>query len=204
MALDVSLQINKRQQRQVQRLLASVPVGMPKVMQRALRRTGDMVRVRIVRAVAGNINIAQNKLFQRGNKQRPITQPVRATVSNPSERIEVSGGRLPLGRFGAKQHWRKGRSGGRLRKFVSYRIDKTGGRQRVEGAFIPDLGSGFRGVFKRKGRARHPLVQLFGPSVPQVAQTRPQVMALIRTDAADLLEKNVAQQVQRVLDKGRR
>jgi len=205
MTVGVSITFDRSQQRKIQRLLNRVPKAMPKAMKRALNQTGTTVRVRVVRAVAGNINVAQNKLFQRGNKRRPITQPVRATKTRLSEHIAVGFGRVPLGRFGVRQTWKKGRSGGRLRKFVSYRIDKTGSRKKIDKvAFVAKSKSGFLGVWRRLGKRRKPLAMLFGPSVPQVAQNHPKVQAVLRTDASDLLIKNVGQKVQDILDKGGR
>jgi hypothetical protein len=67
--------------------------------------------------------------------------------------------RIPLRDFGARQ----------TRAGVSAKVSKTGGRKTISGAFQgPKPGvmkSSWRGrVFKRLGKTRLPIVQLFGPS----------------------------------------
>lgn len=201
MAVSTSITFNRRQVKRVERLLRDTPEQVPVVMMRALRRTGDQVRVRVVRAVADNINVQRSKLFQRGNRRRPIQQPIRATRSRLEEKVTVSGARLPLGRFGARQLYVKGRTRGRRPSRVTYRIDKRGPRRSITDAFVPKLRSGFVGVFRR--RPGGGLQQLYGPSIPHVAEQRPQVKALLSADAGDLLEKNVDSQLDHVLSKGR-
>jgi len=62
--------------------------------------------------------------------------------------------RMSLKRFNAKQ----------VRKGVSYKIRKDGGRRLAEGAFGPDIAKLGNHVFKRIGKARFPLRKLRGPS----------------------------------------
>jgi hypothetical protein len=62
---------------------------------------------------------------------------------------------------------------------VSYGL--PGGRSRVADAFIAKMASGHPGVFKRTGRARLPIVELYGPSLGHVFQKyRPAGLARTR------------------------
>lgn len=88
------------------------------------------------------------------------------TISKKAEFLDLSATvevkktkRIPLREFGARQK----------KKGVSYRVSKTKGRKTILGAFQgPKPGmikASWRGrVFKRVGKARLPIVQLYGPS----------------------------------------
>ena len=123
-------------------------------------------------------------------------------------------GRIPLSRFGARQ----------ISKGVSYKITAGGGRQRIEGAFLATMDTGHEGVFIRpfgrdgggerwptgKRRAlpptigrqyRLPIAELFGPSIPQVAQTHEGVQRVINQEAGGEYINELSSQVDRLLER---
>lgn len=58
---------------------------------------------------------------------------------------------------------RAGRSANK--QFKKWNKQRKGGRQIAEGAFIATMPNEYKGVFKRLGKARLPIEQLFGPSI---------------------------------------
>lgn len=187
----------------VQRLLnylSATPKLLKTARQRALNRTGMNVQTAMIRRLTRVLNVKARKL-KNGSSRYGTVKLYKVYENSDSARVAVTGKRMPLSRFGARQ----------VAKGVSYRILKTGGRKTVYGflargrrgdALTAEEGaSGFVGVFKRLGRKRLPIQQLFGPSIPHVAEQNPQVLAAIMKEAPDTLLKNVAQQVGYVINR---
>jgi len=188
MTMDVSIEPTSL--RRARRELANIRNGLPRAISTAVRRTTDTARSRIVKAVAKDLNIKQRDLYKRGARKRPIRQKFeRAGSLITGGVVEVTGRRIPLGRFAARQ----------TKAGVSYKIDRGGSRKTITSGFIPRLDSGYQGVFKRKGKNRLPIVERFGPSVPHVAAKQPAVAGLMRFDATNLLDQNLGSQVDRLL-----
>lgn len=188
MTMDVSIEPTSL--RRARRELANVKNGIPRAISTAVRRTTDTARSRMVKAIAADLNIKQRDLFKRGASRRPVRQRFeRAGSLITGGVVEVTGRRIPLGRFAARQ----------TKAGVSYKIDRGGSRKTISSAFIPRLDSGYQGVFKRKGKDRLPIVERFGPSVPHVAAKQPAIAGLMRSDALNLLNKNLDSQVDRLL-----
>ncbi len=194
--------IDRDQMESARKMLRGIRNGYPRALGDATKRTTTAVRTRVVREVAADVNVRQNKLYQRGNKRRPITEKLVSGQGGHAVggQVTVSKGRIPLGRFASRQLWKAGKTQGRLRTRVSYRIDKGGRRASIRDAFQVEFKSGFVGVFrgwKSRGRRRKlkSTDQLFGPSVPGVAEKRPGVRNLIRRGAGDLYESNLSKRV---------
>lgn len=190
MAAEATISIDRDQARRLQRELRAIRGGFAKVQDRAIRDTTRGARVQTVRLVAAEVAIPQSKLYQRGNPRRPVQERLlRQGADVIGGRVTVALGRLPLGRFSAKQHWRSAKSGGRRRSYVSYRISKAGGRQKIkEEAFAVTFDSGYTGVFKRAGKGRLPLIELHGPSIPQVMENEGRFDQVARDAERRLIE----------------
>ena len=185
MAKDIEIKVDRRQIRQVQKLLAAVPRGWPKVASRAINRTATRARTRVVRAISGEIKIRQADV----RKQITIK---RASYSRLEAHLLILGDRIPLMKFGARQ----------TRRGVTYQIGKSAGRKLIEHAFITTMPSGHRGVFLRghgQGPSglvqRLPIFERLGPSVPGVydgaANLARRHMADTQTDLHDELNTQV-------------
>jgi len=114
-----------------------------------------------------------------GIRSRDAKDAIRAEEATPQKlqvRMLASLKRLPLHDFkpsGPIPSRGKGRG-------VAYRIGSRG-RGRVEDAFIATMRSNHTGVFKRAGKARLPIIELFGPSIGRVfEQHRPSVTETIK------------------------
>lgn len=112
----------------------------------------------------------------------------------PSAFVEVKKtARIPLRDFGAKQ----------TAKGVTYKISKTKGRQTAPGAFQgPKPGvmkASWKGhVFKRAGKARLPIIKLFGAS-PHGVFTRGKRAAPSAAETQKELEKQIERRVRFVI-----
>ncbi len=215
MPIETDVQLDDRQRRQLQRLVGHIRGGVPKVIHHATRRTVTAVRVQIVNNVHQNLNVKKTDLFKRGNRRRPIqerliwegsrvvTGMVKVRGNQAGDDIESKAGggirakqklrvgRIPLGKFGPTQ----------IRKGVSYRITRGGGRERVAGAFVATMRTGYRGVFIRP-RTDSKMGELFGPSIPHVAERRPAIRMMLSTDKIDrIYEHNLASRVDFLLQR---
>lgn len=204
-----SIKANPRQLARIKRDLGDAANQLPRVISASVRRTTDTVRSRLVRAVAANIAIAQNKLYQRASRGRPIQQRFSGrptteghisaggepdeTAGTPSPKTRV--GRIPIGpsRFGARQTTRG----------VSYRIGKAEPRQTIENAFLLTFRSGHTAAFARMSRRRGAIAKLHGPSVPHVALEDSAAKTLVSVDAGKLFERVLSQQLDRALERRR-
>lgn len=146
----ISVTVNKKQIAEAKRLLADTPRAMPKIITRSVNKVAVKARTKIIRRVASEIAVKQKDLRQRNVKLK------KANYSTQTATIKITGKRIPLIRFGAKQ----------TKKGVTYKIKKSGGRKKITGAFVEAMSSGHRGAFRRKGKSRLPIVELFGPSIP--------------------------------------
>jgi len=185
---DVEIVIDEEQLRRTAEAVASIPMGLPKVLSRAVNKVAVAARTRLLRLVAGQINVRQKDLRDKNVKL------TKANVRRLLAGIAIRGTRIALLAFGARQ----------TRKGATYSIRK-GQRKIVSSGFLESHGtpvrmrSGHRGVFVRSGtprisrvlapksrgvrgikkgmgwlaRPRLPIRELKGPSVPEVVATTP-------------------------------
>lgn len=191
MTLSMSAEFDRAQLRKLQRDLRGIKRGVPRAISSSIKRSTSSVRSRLVKGIASNINVRQRDLFGRG-KRRAVRQRTFPSPMATTGHIEVTGRRIPLSRFSARQ----------TKRGTSYKIDRGGGRKMIEGAFIARMRSGHVGVFSRVGGGRS-ITELHGPSVPHVAENEPKVRRLMRVEAGEIMEHNLASQVDRLLKRSR-
>ncbi len=133
--------------------LAHLTLDLRRAGVRAVNRSMQTVRTATLRGLAEDTGLAQRDI-------RPSLGLTRATFGQPQARLVVTGRRIPLIAFRARQ----------TLTGVSYRL--PGGRGTIAHAFLATMRSGHRGVFRRRGRARLPIVELRGPSLPQIVRNR--------------------------------
>ncbi len=119
------------------------------VMRRAYGRVIGMAQTRVVRLSAKRISIPQKHV-------RARTKP--GFARGMSRSIKVKSGWIPLAELGA----RAGRRGAIVK-----------GRKSVRGSFMATMGNGHAGVFKRTGKSRLPIYQLYGPNPANDIVTSP-------------------------------
>lgn len=124
--------------------------GLPRATTRSVNKTAKQVQSVAVKLIAKDVGITQKNV-------RKSMVFKRATSGSQRSVITAMGKRIPLMAMKARQ----------VRRGITYR-GQGGKRKSVEGAFITTMPKGHRSVFKRKGKARLPIVKLHGPSVPKI------------------------------------
>lgn len=136
--------------------MAQYPARTQRATMRALNRALASGRTAMASAIAKDMGI----------KVRDAKDAVKAddaTMAKLQIALRASLKRLPLSTFSAKgplPSMGKGRG-------VSYRIGARG-RGRLEHAFLANMKSSHSGVYRRVGKARLPIIELFGPSIGRV------------------------------------
>lgn len=193
--IGVDVKVNKAQMADLERTLKGIPRGVPRVLTRAINRVGVAARRQVVKAVSREIAVTQKDLKARNVRLR------KANFRTLRARISISGRRIPVLKFGAKQ----------TRRGVTYRIKRGGGRKRIADAFMEAksgteirMPSGHRGVFRRRMGSRLPIDELFGPSVPAVVEGVAELAAeTMNRQLGRDLDKEVTKQVGWLLERRR-
>lgn len=74
------------------------------------------------------------------------------------------------------------------------RVNVWGRAQIIQGAFIATMPTGHRGVYRRKGRSRLPIKELWGPTIAGTFRT-PEVMTVINQTAKTRLRANLVRRI---------
>ena len=186
MAKMVEIKFDQAKLNAVRRQLAGFPRALPKVMSRAINRTATSARTKITSAIRDEVKI----------KLSAVRKSVRlrtASYGRWQADLAISPFRTPLIHFDAQ----------RRKTGISYVINPKAGRKMIKSAFIQTMASGHRGVFRRRGKSRLPIVELFGPSVGAVFEETPAIAARIMAESGQDLTKNINDQVRMILDRAR-
>ncbi|HET6442536.1 MAG TPA: phage tail protein [Phycisphaerae bacterium] len=183
---NLEIRVDERKLKGIERMLVGIPRGLPKVITRALNKTGAHARTETVRAITRKVAMRQTDVRKDVTLRRASWRYWVAT-------IRIKGRRVPLIRFGARQ----------VKRGTTYKIERGGGRATAPHAFIATMPSGHVGVFKRKAGPRLPIGELKGPSVVSVFEKAPGLAARMMADAGRRLETEMDRQVGVLLAKGR-
>ena len=107
----LTIQADEAKIERVKRILGAFPRKAPMVMARAINKITVGARAEIVRGIAAEIAVKQSELRARN------VRVSKASYTRWSARVRVTGRRIPLKKFGARQ----------TRRGVTYRIRKGGG-----------------------------------------------------------------------------
>ena len=137
--------------RDMVRLVTKVRDRAPRAISRALNKSAKSAKTAMVKAVREDM----------GLKARDVNKGLIFRASRPSRdpvaKIEISPFRVPLIKFGGTQLKRAG-----------YKSRLKGGSGTIPHAFEATMKSGHVGVFKRAGKERLKINELFGPSIGKV------------------------------------
>ncbi len=234
----VKITVDPTQLKQIDELFAKFPDKADKVIMRAINHTAKKANTITLKAITSHINIKRKDIAAKDGKAPHSFGGVRliqATQRTLKARISVTGKRIPLVWFRARQlkgkrakltnvatrkTTRRRMAGGGVR----YKILKSGATKTIPSAFIAagkkgqgKLGvsqraiararrqqydtSGHIGVFVRRGRARLPIDQLFGPSIPHVATESQTLKRALEIDVTKALSDRLDHQIGRLLAK---
>jgi len=147
---------------------------------RALNRTVDAV------ATQGNREVRKVYRIRARDVARAITKKrAHKRQAVMSGEVVFQGRGLNLIDFGGRQS----------KRGVSVQVLVSGPRKTIPGTFIAtNTRTGFRGIFRRVGKGRYPIVNLRSVSVPQAVRNKV-VDAAIRKVAGEVFLRNFNQQV---------
>ena len=150
----IEIQINAKQLKRLREAVGKSKKSIKKELAGAINATSKKTKLQVGRDIRKTVNLKKDEA------ERPLSLRATATETNLVAVVSLKKTkRLGLRHFGARQDTRG----------VSYKISKTGGRSRVDGAFQgPKPGvmkiSWKGNAFKRVGKERLPIVMLKGVS----------------------------------------
>lgn len=186
------IEVDARAMEEAVAILQRFPEKGPRYVSQAINRTIDRVYTQAVRAITANIPVKATRVRKSMVKRK-------ARPASLAGEIVIKGRRLPLYDFKSREV-----AGG-----VRYNMGAYGVRT-VEGAFIATMPSGHTGVWVRYGRmvagfrrSRHKHYQkireLFGPSIPHVAEKDATLDRALKIDASTILRERLANSLSRLL-----
>jgi hypothetical protein len=169
--MDIAAYIDLAGSQNLRLMLADLPRQLRTIASRSINKAAAGANSRLVDAVCDRLNLRPSEVRSRN------TSRTSATREDLRAEVKGFGRRIPLKRFSARA----------TAAGVSYRISPEDAREAAH-AFLAAMGSGYGGVFmrveaqedrrrRRGGRGsprlagRLPIRELWGPSVPQVANT---------------------------------
>lgn len=130
-------------------------------------------------------------------KQRDITSNQniglkRASGGSLEGEIRYAGTLIPLIKFNVNPSQP-------IQKPVSVSVLQSGGRKRLQHAYVANLGKYGVGVFERETYKRESSKELFGPSTVHMVDNK-EVMANVQAAAMETIEKRVEHEITRILN----
>jgi hypothetical protein len=150
----LAIEINKAQLRRLTGACISASKSLTKELAGAINQVAKKTKLEMGRDIRAVVAMKKDE------SEKPLSVRANATATNLSAVVTLKKTpRLGLRHFGARQD----------KRGVTYKISKTGGRSRVDGAFQgPKPGvmkTSWKGnAFKRVGKGRLPIVQIKGVS----------------------------------------
>lgn len=182
----VSVGVNKRTMRRVQRKLGDMSRKTPNVVSSALNRAVTNIASNISKEVRKEYFIKAKDVKQTLTKNKSNRSTLSASVISSGETI-------PLDRFKVSPKTVKPKR----KKPIKVAVQKTGLKELV-GAFVADI-NGIK-VFERVGDERLPIRRLFGPSVPQMLGNE-EIREQIDREGQETFYKRLDHEIKRILDK---
>ncbi|MFU1797374.1 phage tail protein [Paenibacillus azoreducens] len=184
----MKVSIDAKQLKQATISLQFVQKNIPKAFVSAMNRVGQGVKTEASKKVRETYDIKAGDIKRYGN--------IRVTKANAASLqllLTSKGPNIPLIRFKT----RPSKPPKRRPKVLMASVKKSGGKP-IPGAFVAAMGSGHVGVFKRAGKSRTPISELYGPAVP-IMLNEPGVAEHLQDEANKRMQKRLDHEVNRVL-----
>ena len=220
------IRVDDAQLKQIDALLEEFPKTAPRAIMRAINHTAAKANTVTLKAITSHINIKRQDIAATKSGKAPhsfgAVRVRKATTTRLQATVQVTGKKIPLIWFRARQlkgkrvkltnvatrkTSRRRMAGGGVR----YKILKSGAAKTIPSAFLGQgrinrgkrtgEHSGHTGVFRRRGRARLPIMQLFGPSIPHVAEQSPTLKRALDVDMTKSLSARIDHEIGRLLAK---
>jgi hypothetical protein len=167
--------------------LQHIPNAVPKALSAAINRAAEGARTEAVKKVKEEYVITASRV-------RETIHIFKANPANLTAAITSRGRLRALSYF--KTNPSKPLTRRITRQLIAH-VKRTGG-ETISGAFIAKTRSGHVGVFNRVGKARLPVVQRYGPSVPQM-MGEPRVSSHIEQESKRRLDDRIEHEISRIL-----
>ncbi|MBP2655887.1 MAG: Prophage minor tail family protein [Firmicutes bacterium] len=169
-------------------LLGGVKDALPKAQVRVINRCLQTARAEAVRAVREDYAVDASDV-------RKTMEIKNAGFSNPTGTIISTGNPIDLAKFDVSPS----RPNRKSKNLVTVRVKLGSGRKPIKNAFLARLSNGHVGIFIRANKARFPIKQLYGPSVPQMLGSEG-VSKKIEDKAVETMEKRLDHEIDRILE----
>jgi hypothetical protein len=179
--------VDAKQLARAELLLRTIPNGVDKAVVAALNRAVEGARTDAVKKV-------RERYYIKAKDVRDTIDIKKATMDNQVAIIRASGSPIALSKF----HVTPSRPPAKRRANpIIVRVVRGGGGP-IKGAFVAKMQSGHIGVFRRVGKTRLPITELYGPSVPQMLGHE-SVTEYIEEKAKERLESRLEHEINRLL-----
>lgn len=179
--------VNADQLARAEVLLRDIPNGVSKVIVSAINKAAQAAKQDAVKKV-------RERYYVKAKDVSATIEIEKATLENQAAVVLSTGSPLALSKFRVTP----ARPPRRRRKNpIIVRVVRGEGGP-IRGAFVAQMKSGHIGVFRRAGPTRLPIIQLYGPSVPQMLG-HPSVTEFVEERARELLEEKLEDEITRML-----
>lgn len=170
--MTLAIQIDRKATRLIRRKLNKVASNLDRAQARAENLTATSAVSFFSKSTRKTVNVKASKLKAWGDRfkgtkiirAKPGRQGRFGSVSSSGAAILVGGGHIPLYEMGAPAETNRAKKG--KGKVGGTKVTVIKGRRILyEDAFIQTMASGHTGVFRRRGKTRLKIDELFGPSV---------------------------------------
>lgn len=181
------IDITETRMKLAQQLLGHVPGAVPKAVSSAINRSAEGTRTDAVSKVKEEYVITAGRV-------RETFEIKKANSSNLSASIISRGRPRALSYFKI----RPGKVTKRRPAGGVYAQTKRAGGGTIAKSFVVQMASGHTGVFNREGDGKFPIVQRYGPSVPQMLES-PTVTKYVEAGAERRLDDRLNHEINRIL-----
>ncbi|WII39191.1 phage tail protein [Paenibacillus thiaminolyticus] len=156
----------------------------PKAVNAAFKRTGQRVQTVAVQEVRKEYIIRAGDVKKYGN--------LKLTQRNDEIEFKSSGRNIRLIKFKTTPT----RPVKRRPKVLKAAVKRHGEKKPIGGAFVQNMSNGSMGVYRRKGKRKLPIEQLYSPGVPIMLNS-----AKIRDKLEDEMTKKLEQRLEHEMDR---
>jgi hypothetical protein len=182
------IEVSAEQLERAESLLADFPKAEPRALSSALNRAAEGARTDAVKKARETYVITAGRV-------RETIGIGKATPDNLIARVKSQGRPRALSYFNVRPKL----PGIRRRKPLFAQVQRGGGGT-IKGAFVARLQSGHLGVFNRVGKSSLPIIQRYGPSVPQMIGSET-VTEYVELGAQRRLDNRIDHEINRLLQR---
>lgn len=191
---DLLIQVDEAKLAEVQKTLAGIKNGLPRVLTRAINKVAGRAYTETVRRLAVATGLKQ-KFVRKGVRLTRASWRVLAAL------LRVRRKRAPLLWFQATQTARgvafRAPAGA---DWAENSVGAKRGRRLIEHAFIQTMPSGHKGVFLRRGKKPLPIDELFGASLADIFLKSGGMFQRLAAETGTLLSREIDVQVRVLLE----